>query len=202
MKFIEIKFIVFDGIDGCGKTTIAKMVANYLKKKRFKVFFTHEPSKLATGRKIKELIRKKTMNRNFWKVLFTQDRIEHTKKIIKPKLEKGFIVVCDRYYYSTLAYQLNQKEWKSYLKKYGFLKPDIAFILDVIPSVALKRLEKRKKKKTIFEKQGFLEKIRKKFLEIYRKKAMLEENVILIDANQPKLKVFSDVKKILDKYIK
>jgi dTMP kinase len=198
-----MRFIVFDGIDGCGKTTIAKMIKEYLRKKNYKVFLTHEPNEnTKTGKKIKEIITKKQMPRNFWKVLFTQARIEHIENIIKPKLEKNFVVICDRYYYSTLAYQMNEKEWEGYLRKYNFLKPDLAFILDVNTNIALHRLEKRKKKKTVFEKYGFLEKTRKKFLEIYKKKDELRENLWLIDANQPKLKVFFDVKKIIDIFIK
>ncbi len=197
-----MKFIVFDGIDGCGKTTIARMIRDYLKKKNYKVFLTHEPNKnTKTGKKIKELIRKNIMSKNFWKVLFTQARIEHIEKIIKPKLDKNFIVICDRYYYSTLAYQMNEKEWKGYLKKYNFIKPDVVFIFDVDTKIALERLEKRKRKKTVFEKYNFLEKTRKKFLALYKRRHELKENIFLIDGNQPKLKVFSDVKKILDKFI-
>ena len=201
---MKIKFIVFDGIDGCGSGTIGKLLRDYLKSKGLKVFLTHDPNKnLSLGKKIRELLEKKSSEkytRQFWLTLFTQSRHELIEKIIKPKLERSYIVICDRYYYSTLAYQLNEKEWKDYLNKYRFLKPDIAFILDVAPVISLKRTKKRQRK-TIFEKEKFLEKVREKFIKIYKKRKLLNENIWLIDASQPKAKVFSDVKKIIEKLI-
>ncbi|MEM4648119.1 MAG: dTMP kinase [Candidatus Pacearchaeota archaeon] len=196
-----MRFIVIDGIDGAGKSTMAKLLAKYLAKKNFKVFITHEPCKnTKIGKKIKELVRKnKKFSKEFWITLFNQDRIEHIENIIKPKLNMGYIVISDRYYYSTLAYQLNEKNWKKYLDRNKFLKPDLVFILDVYPSIGLNRI---KRKKTIFEKEKFLEKVRKKFLLIYKKRKILDENIYLIDANQPKTKVFLDIKKIIDNFIK
>ncbi len=197
-------FIVLDGIDGCGKTTIAKLLAAYLRKNGRKVVIMHEPSSGSTGRKIKELIRKdssRKFSRSFWVTLFTQDRLSNIEHI-KAKLEKGFDVISDRYYYSTLAYQLNESEWSDYLKKYKFLKPDVVFILDVASRIGLERTRNRKKKITIFEKLKFLEKVRRKFIRIYKNRKVLNENIYLIDANQPLAKVFSDVKKITDNYYK
>ncbi|MEM4318335.1 MAG: dTMP kinase [Candidatus Pacearchaeota archaeon] len=197
------KLIVFDGIDGCGKSTVANLVASYLKSRGHKVVLTHEPSNTPAGKKIKELLRKKSsekFSRRFWVTLFTQDRQEHIEKFIVPKLKDGYIVINDRYYYSTLAYQLNENEWEDYLKKYYFIKPYLAFILDVDPAIGIERMKKRKKHKTIFERLAFLEKTRRKFVKIY-KKNLLNENIFLIDANQPLAKVISDVKKIIDKYI-
>ncbi|MEM1535368.1 MAG: dTMP kinase [Candidatus Pacearchaeota archaeon] len=193
--------IAFDGIDGCGKSSIAKLIRDYLKKQNYKVLLTHEPSETTTGKKIKELVRKKgseKFSRQFWLTLFTQDRLEHTKSIILPKLEEGFIVLVDRYYYSTLAYQLNENEWKNYLEKYRFVKPNIAFILDVDPKIGIERTAKRGLKKAIFERENFLVKVRKKYLTFFKKARQFDENIFLIDANQPLKKVFSDVKKIID----
>jgi dTMP kinase len=197
-------FIVFDGIDGSGKSTIARKIAKYLKSKGLKVFLTHEPSNFASGKKIRELVRKKSsqkLSRKFWIALFTQDRLEHINKFILPKLKEG-IVISDRYYYSTLAYQMKENEWQEYLKKYRFLKPDMAFILDVNPKIALQRVEKAKPSKAVFEKERFLEKVRKRYVRLCKLKNLLKENLFLIDANQPMLKVFADVKKFIDKELK
>lgn len=197
-------FIVLDGIDGCGKTTMVVLLKKYLHKKGYNVFLTHEPTKkTATGKKIQELLKKRSSNkysRRFWLTLFTQDRLEHIEKIIIPKLKNGFIVISDRYYYSTLAYQLNEREWQSYLSRYALLKPDLVFILDVPALISLNRTKKRTIK-TIFEKQKFLEKTRRKFLKFYKLKGKFKENIWLIDASQPKAKVFSDIKKVLEMFL-
>jgi dTMP kinase len=163
--------IVVEGIDGCGKTLQAKMLVNYLRKKGKNVFFTHEPTRTTKlGRYIEKRIRRGTKPGKAELLdLYTRDRKAHLENEIIPALKKGKIVVCDRYYYSTLAYQLPEKKWKSYIKP--FLKPDITLIYDVPAEIAIKRIEKsikkderRFKKKAIFEKANVLKKLRKKYL--------------------------------------
>ena len=157
-------FIVFDGIDGNGKTTQAKLLEKWLEEKGFSVFYTSEPSESEYGKTIEILLRKRTaasIPKEKWIELFTKDRKEHVKTI-KAFLKQDKIVISDRYYYSTLAYQLSEEKWQDYASL--FLKPDLTFILDLPATVAMERLRKKykitKEKKAYFEKLKILRKAR------------------------------------------
>ena len=149
-------FIVVDGIDGSGKSEIVKMLHNYLfsKSKKYRILTTREPTNGIYGNKIREILKKEkdpVSNSRKLLELFVKDRKEHLEKTIEPFLRNSNehelnIVLCDRYYYSTIAFQgaqgLNIKEL--IIKNTSFLKPDIAFVLDINPDVAIKRIEYRK----------------------------------------------------------
>ena len=164
-------FIVIDGIDGSGKTEVVKVLHNYLftKHKKYRILTTREPTHGIYGKKVREILKKeKDPKKNGKKLtkLVLKDRKEHLKNIIEPFLKHSNkhernVVICDRYYYSTIAFQGAQglpiKDLIA--KNKPFRKPDIAFILDVEPSKALKRIEYREKEK--FEQLDFMKKIRK-----------------------------------------
>ena len=127
---------------------------------------------------------------------------ELTKKII-PFLKKSNehevnIVICDRYYYSTIAFQSTQGiDMKMLIEKNKkFLKPDIAFIMDVDPEIALDRIKERRKEK--FEELEFMRKLRDRFLELPK---LLNDNVKAIDASKSQSEVFEDIKKEVDKLL-
>ena len=152
-------FIVVDGIDGSGKSEILKMLHNYLfsKHKNYRLLTTREPTNGAYGKQIRQMLRKEKNPISSSKKLmdlFVKDRKDHIKNTIEPFLKKSNeheinILLCDRYYYSTIAFQSAQGiDIKDIIAKNKvFRKPDIAFILDVEPSVALDRIEYRKKEK-------------------------------------------------------
>ncbi|MEM4641384.1 MAG: dTMP kinase [Candidatus Pacearchaeota archaeon] len=195
-------FIVFDGIDGNGKTTQAMLLKEYLEKKGFKVLYTSEPTESEYGKKIENLLRKKfasKVSKEKWIELFTNDRKENEKRI-KAALDSGQIVICDRYVYSTLAYQLEEQEWQSYAS--SFLKPDIAFILDLPVETALKRIKERckkdKKKKAYFEKAQLLRKVRKKFLKL---PIFLNHNIKIIDSTRTIEEIFRDIKEEVERLL-
>jgi len=96
-------FIVVEGIDGCGKSTVASLLATEIGKKR-PVFHTFEPGHVRDGL-YRQLIMENVDNPFVVAALFTIDRAEHVRKMIKPALAKGEWVVCERYADSTLAYQ-------------------------------------------------------------------------------------------------
>ena len=198
-------FIVADGIDGSGKSEIVKMLHNYLfsKQKNYRILTTREPTNGKYGKLIREMLKKENNLKSSSKKLmdlFIKDREEHLKNIIEPFLKKNDknelnIVLCDRYYYSTIAFQGAQglKLKDLIIENKGFRKPDIAFILDVEPSIALKRIEYRAKEK--FEKLDFMKKIRQKFLQLPK---LLEDNIKIIDSSKPLKNVFEDVRKEVD----
>lgn len=201
-------FIVIDGIDGSGKSDTTKMLQDYLflKNKNYRILATMEPSNGYYGKQIREILSKEKNPKSNSKrlmELFLKDRQQHLKNTIEPFLRnsngnKINIVVCDRYYYSTIAFQGAQGIDTNKLigKNKKFRKPDIAFILDLEPSVALKRIEHREKEK--FEQLEFMKRIRANFLKLPE---LLKDNIKIIDSSKPLRKVFSDIKKEIDEVI-
>lgn len=201
-------FIVVDGIDGSGKSEIVKMLHNYLfsKNKKYRLLTTREPTNGRYGSHIRQMLRTEKDPKSSSKrlmMLFIKDREEHLNNTIEPFLsnpnrQEMNIVVCDRYYYSTIAFQhaqgLSMKE--TIARNKAFRKPDIAFILDSEPSLALERIKHREKEK--FEQLDFMKKIRNNFL---RLPELLDDNIKIIDSSKPLQEVFEDVRKEVDKIL-
>ncbi len=193
-------FIVLDGIDGGGKSTQARMLAEYLEREGHSVLLTHEPSESRYGRIIDKILHDKSkhLSHKEWVNLFSADRKVHLAKEVLPALKKGKVVISDRYYHSTLAYQLSPKQWQAHVSK--FLKPNSTFIFDVPLSIAFERLKKKYAERidtaTSFEKKKLLQEVRKKFLLMPK---LLKEKIILIDGSKSIQDIFSKVKKEVDK---
>lgn len=177
-------FIVVEGIDGCGKSTVASLLAAEIGKKR-PVFHTFEPGHVRDGL-YRELIMENVDNPFVVAALFTIDRAEHVKKMVKPALAKGEWVVCERYADSTLAYQGYgmglDKELINRMNEEAIngLWPDKIFYLDIEPHLALARLQN--KEKDALEGQGleFLQRVREGYEEIARTRGY-----IYMDATLP-----------------
>ena len=199
-------FITFEGADGCGKTTQSKLVQEYLEQSGYEVVWTREPGAKGLGQKIRELLLHYNgdvapMCEAF---LFLADRAQHIEHLIKPAVESGKIVICDRHTDSTIAYQgygrgedIKQLKYLNELAT-GSIKPDLTFVFDVTTDVAQQRVGDEKDR---MESAGieFHKKVRQGYLEI----AKLEpERVKVIDANNGIEKVFEDTKKILNNFLK
>ena len=165
------QFVTFEGIDGSGKTTVAKLVYEKIESEGKKVVFTYEPTDSWIGRCVQNCI-ETDCDPFITAFTFIADRIEHCKQI-KKWLDSGNIVICDRYADSTYAYQevqLRDKiddpiRWLKELSKDKILDPDRIFIFDVDPEISLKRIQKREKL-IPFEKVSFLKKVRKNYLDL------------------------------------
>lgn len=189
------KFIVLDGIDGSGKSTQAKMLKRFFERRGEKAFLTHEPSsKTKTGKIIKKLVKSKEgekFTKEKWVSLFSKGMKEN-QVLIKKELKKGKIVISDRYYYSTLAYQLERKEWKKYSQK--FLRPNLTIIFDIPLAVSMKRIAKKngeqKLKRAVFEEKEFLKDVKRKFLGMKNFK-----EVKIVNGNMNKREVFAKIEK-------
>jgi dTMP kinase len=190
-------FIVLEGIDGSGKTSVASMIINELSIKGFKTLYTFEP----TDSEIVNLVKTKLGDLRdpyIDTLTFALDRLLHVKSKIIPALKQGYVVVCDRYYYSSVAYQGAQGapiEWILEVNKW-ILKPDIAIYLDVEPAIAIKRKSGISSRFPEFEKLELQYKIR----EIYLKLVELGL-LVLIDASRSLNDVYSDVRKLVFKTI-
>ncbi len=201
-------FIVIEGIDGTGKSSITSLLQDYLSQHGKEIILLKEPGDSEAGEEIKKIIQEKKANsltNEQWTELFTQDR-KNTEEKVKEALSRNKIVILDRYYYSTLAYQLKQKDWQEYASK--FLKPTLTIILDNDVETSLSRINSRIKlkeknekntKKAYFEKKKILKEVRKKFLAI---PSFLNDNIKIIDSSRPLKEVWFDVKNEINKLIK
>jgi len=200
-------FIVVDGMDGSGKSEMTVVLYNYfLKNNKYSILMTSEPTDGKYGKEARNILEnEKDPNINSQKMLelFIKDREEHLRNTILPFLNKSNgheanIVICDRYYYSTIAFQATQGlDMKMLIEiNKDFLKPDIAFIMDVNPEIALERIKERKKEK--FEQLKFMNKLRGKYLELPR---FIKDNIVIVDASKTPEQIFEDIKKEIDKLI-
>jgi len=170
-KMPKGKFIVFEGVDGSGKSTQAKLLAEYLKTKGKKVILTAEPTKGFIGQIIRMILNREIPNvePRTLALLFTADRAEHLEKIVKPALEKGKVVISERYYYSTLAYQSSQGLPINWLQEINdfVIEPDLVILLEINPDEALARMDREK---DIFEVADFQHEVQKELIEFaYRR---------------------------------
>jgi len=179
-------FITIDGPDGSGKTSLARLLAQKLSL-RFDSVYTAEPTDSPLGREIRRILQSGTKEEQQTLTdLFVRDRESHINDFIKPELEKGKIVVCDRYKYSTVCYQQLQGIDVSRLidLNKGFLRPDYSFILKVDDvDVLVKRIIDRNEEKDFFETKALMQ----QSIEIYHKMQSFfpDDNIIFIDATDP-----------------
>jgi len=201
-------FIVFEGIDGCGKSTqvwrLGKHLSNLSKYNH--IVMTREPGK---DTKIRKMLRESEdpySNAVELAKMYVEDRKEHIKELIMPELMKGAHVISDRYSLSTLAYQQTQGiPLKKLVEMHrGLPIPDIIFIVDIPAKVALERMQKDttrdKKKEHKFEKDvKFIEKLRKIFLKLPEQ--LGNHNIFVIDGTKSVEDNFQNqIKPVFDKF--
>lgn len=170
-------FITFEGIDGSGKSTQAKMFAQRLSDQYKKeVVLTREPGGWEGGCDLRRMVRNGELQHPWSEVfLFMLDRCEHVSTVIAPALSEGKIVLCDRYHDSTLAYQ----SWGRGLPldvldllacETGFPMPDITFFFDIYIETALERAFLRSGSDA-FEREGmpFMERVREGYITLAKR---------------------------------
>ncbi len=204
-------FITFEGIEGSGKTTQATLLVEYLKSKNIPVLYTREPG----GTPIGDQIRKVLLNTENHRMtgltellLYGASRAQHVEQLIRPNLEKGVMVVCDRYTDATLAYQwagrgLDRKavEIVNQLATSG-LYPDLTILLDVPVELGLERAKNRNLKLNLQNREGRFEEESLSFhhrvREGYRKLADSEPGrIYLIDGAKDIPTIHEEIKKIV-----
>ena len=181
-------FITFEGIEGSGKSTQVKLLVDYLTKHQLPYLTTREPG----GTVISEAIRSILLNPEYAEMkpetellLYCASRAQHTGELILPALAEGKIVICDRYYDSTYAYQGAARELDEQLidtltrfATYGRI-PDITFLLDLPVEIGLTRIKQRQLDRLELETADFHRKVRQQFLHIANK---CSDRYIVLDA--------------------
>lgn len=196
------KFITFEGGDGVGKTTQVKLLTKYLSEHGVRTKITREPGGDAIGEKIRELLKNsKNIDSMCETLLFCAARRSHYMNLIKPLLEEGYFVISDRFYDSSLVYQgiLKGVSPKKIMQlkdlSIGSFEPDLTFILDIAPEVAVQRMSFRNFLFDEYDKMQVTqhESVQKGFRKIAE---IFSDRAVLINARGPKEKVFMKIIKV------
>jgi dTMP kinase len=161
--------IAVEGIDGAGKTTVAATLAQWCGERGLLCALSKEPTSLDSGQRLRESAASGRLTLDQELDLFHKDREEHAERSIKPALESDAIVILDRYYWSTAAYQgargANVAEVIEF-NEANFPLPDLVLLLDLPVESGQKRIRVRGDQPNAFEDAGALEKCRKIFLQL------------------------------------
>jgi dTMP kinase len=185
-------FIVFEGGEGCGKTTQAKALSNKLRRLGFPVVLTHEPGGTLLGNRLRRWVKwGRGVTTQTELFLFLSSRSQLVTRVIRPALEKGSIVVCDRFDPSTFAYQGYGRGMDlDFLNSVNSfvtdgLRPDLIVLLDIS---AEQGLERKKMKLDVFEREEFL--FHQKVRDGYLKMAAADPAMwMVVDATLPEVKI-------------
>ena len=183
-----------EGIDGCGKSTQSKLLLEKLEGEGEKVIILKEPTKRPHGQKLWDVLhgKRKATNEEIME-LFVLDRIQHVEEKIQPALDDGTVILMDRYYYSSMAYQVaGGIDVEEIREKHVFApKPNVVLIFDLPVSIALERV-KGHSDADEFEKEEHLEKVREAYLNLEN-----DPLVRIVDATGTPEEIFGNVWKLV-----
>ena len=183
------KFIVFEGIDGAGKTTQINLLANYLREQGRAVYCTAEPTESVSGGLLRDAL-SGASRRTICEMaaMFVFDRINHNVNPvngIQKMLADGFDVICDRYYYSSLAYQGSgtDPEWVSNMNLNcpEIMRPDVCIFLDLTPEQSMARINRNRATQEIYENEEKLTQVRNQFYRVFDQ-LRERDNIQIVDA--------------------
>ncbi|OMH41002.1 dTMP kinase [Desulfurobacterium indicum] len=201
-------FITFEGIEGSGKTTQAKLLHEWLIDNGYEVILTREPGGTPAAEEIRKFIlsdREEPFPEIAELMLYMAARSFHVQNLIKPALNSGTIVISDRFSDATLAYQgygrgLSLKDI-SHLNSLATegLKPDITFLIDVPVEIGMLRIEGREHDRIEKETLIFHEKVRKGYLQIASENP---ERIVVIDGTKRTEEIFEEIRKNIERRLK
>ena len=199
-KLTKGLLFVFEGIDGGGKTTQAKQLQALLEAEEFEVIYFREPSDSRWGQLIREKASKEdSLTPEEELDLFVKDRKENITHNLRPALLQKKVVILDRYYFSTIAYQGAKGIDPEVIREIHasfVVVPDLVFILDVKADLGLERIEDRGQRDLLFEREDYLKKVRELFQSFHG------EQIFHIDAMRPPEEVGVDISQIAQDYIR
>ena len=186
--------IVFEGIDGAGKSTQAEILLKKIHDRGYPVVYYREPSQSKWGREIKRKARfADSLTPQEELELFQRDREENVENNLKPALEQNRVVVLDRYYFSTMAYQGAKGIDPEFIRRRNeafAVRPDLVFILDVKAGQGLERIADRGRRDMLFEREEYLVKVRNLF------KSFQGDNIYHIDAGKAVERIAERIERI------
>ncbi|HEY8930620.1 MAG TPA: dTMP kinase [Mucilaginibacter sp.] len=195
-------FIALEGIDGSGKSTQVKLLKEQLEAAGHKIYTTCEPTHSPIGKMIRDILTHKVeADERIAGALFVADRLDHilnkTDGILK-KLEDGYTVITDRYYFSSYAYQSQfmDLEWVINANSLaaGILRPDVNIYIDITPEISLERISKGRETVELYETLDNLKNVRDRYLELFDRMKN-EEQVLVINGDQAPEAIANDILK-------
>lgn len=189
-------FIVFEGLDGAGKSTLIELLKQHLKNSNTPLVLTREPGGTELGDEIRQLLLRKEGDAPVSRAelfLYQAGRAQHVEKIIKPSLAKNIWVLCDRYYASTVAFQSGGRELNrkviDQLNEIAVdgVEPDLWVLLDLTTEEAAKRMQGRELDRFESENREFHERVRKSYLSLAKASP---QNWLVLDASVSPEKLF------------
>lgn len=173
--------VAIEGIDGAGKTTQVRLLERGLVAAGIEYIATKEPTQGPWGQKIRASAVHGRLPAEEELDAFVNDRREHVDSLIEPSLQAGKVVVVDRYYFSTVAYQGARGLDPAYLlQRNAFApSPQVLIILDIEPAIGLQRIQQRGDRADLFEREEELAKVRQIF------RAMTVPNLHILDGSSP-----------------
>ena len=195
-------FIAFEGIDGCGKSTQVKLLADKLEQEGHKVYTTCEPTDGPIGVLIRNIFgHKMEADHRTIAGLFVADRLDHllhkTNGILK-KMEEGYTVITDRYYFSSYAYHGTHMDMNWVIEANSLsadlLRPDLNVYIDITPEISMQRLAARKGLIELYETSENLRRVREKYQEAMELQC-LQEHIFVTDGNRPPELIAADISK-------
>jgi dTMP kinase len=201
-------FIAFEGLDGSGKSTQVKLLANKLKENGLNVYTTAEPTESRIGAIIKDIFRHKMeADHRTIAALYVADRLDHltnkTDGVLK-KLEEGYIVVTDRYYFSSYAYHGTHMDMDWVIDanslSANLLQPDLNIYIDISPEISIKRLNNGRSSMELYETIDNLKRVREKYFEAFDK-LKGKEKVFITNGDRPEEEISNDIWKEISKIV-
>lgn len=199
-----------DGMDGSGKSTVAKLLDEYCEQQQIPHYLTSEPTKNKYGLILRELLKDVNSPAPLDALMFAVDRYNHYFNEILPELKKGKLVISDRFILSSIVYQplqskgLISEEWIKTINRY-IPQPDITIIMEADPQIAMQRIIAMGKPLEKFENIDFLTKLKKQYYHIFNtmNDATDKEGVYLIDTDYltPEEVTTSIVENILPQFL-
>jgi len=203
------RFIVFEGIDGAGKSTQVALLRERLEAMGRRVELTAEPSSLESGLAVRRALSGKEPHSECEMAsMFVLDRIAHNNHPtlgIKALLASGADVICDRYYYSNLAYQGQTTDYgwvrSMNLDCPDILRPDICIYLDLLPEQSLERIRKRGEEMEIYENLERLSAVRSAFLTVIEDLRLTGERIFAVNADRSPLEISEEIFSLVNSVI-
>ncbi len=202
------RFIVFEGIDGAGKTTQIRLLEEHLKGQGHRVYTTAEPTESVSGGLLRDALGGVTPRTTCeMAAMFVFDRIFHNVNPvhgISKMLSEGVDVICDRYYYSSMAYQGSDTDpvWvrDMNLNCPEIRKPDLCIFMDLTPEQSMARIEGGRVTKEIYETKDRLTRVRNQFYRVFEE-LRGRDNIAIVDASRSVEVIAADIAQLADQLL-